>query len=138
MTTLFDIFGFISVVVHGLDLVAQTLLAGSVSFVLVVAAPLIGHTHRDTGSITIDSRRVIQAAALATVITAIASAALSAIVLAASLGTSWQEVAGARFMVAAAIKALAATAIATLWAKDTSAQAREGAPTDLDSTPPSG
>src|SRR5205823_1629588 len=54
---------------------------------------------------------VIQAAALATVMIAMTSAALSAIVLAASLGVPWQEVTGARFIIVAAIKALAAAAI---------------------------
>ncbi len=110
MTTLFDIFGFVSVLVHGLEVVAQTLLLGSVAFVLFLASPLARDAQGKSSSIAADSR-VIQAAALTTVIIAMTSATLSAIVLAASLGVPWHEVAGARFIVVAAIKALAAAAI---------------------------
>jgi copper resistance protein D len=111
LTTLFDIFGFVSVLVHGLELVAQTLLLGSVAFVLFLASPLASDAQREPSSIADDSRRVVQAAALAMATTAMISAAMSAIVLAASLGVSWQQVAGARFIVVAAIKTLAAAAI---------------------------
>ena len=106
MTTLFDIYGFVSVVANGLALVVQTLLLGSVSFALFVAAPLSAD-HMDE-PIAADLRRVLQVGALASVVAVAASTALSAIVLAVSLGASWREVAGARFAIAAQIKVLAA------------------------------
>jgi len=106
LTTLFDIYGFVSVVANGLALVVQTLLLGSVSFALFVAAPLSAD-HMDE-PIAADLRRVLQVGALASVVAVAASTALSAIVLAVSLGASWREVAGARFAIAAQIKVLAA------------------------------
>ena len=42
MTTLLDIFGYLTVVLRGFDLAAQTILVGSVSFVLFVAVPSPG------------------------------------------------------------------------------------------------
>jgi putative copper resistance protein D len=109
LTTLIDLFGFVSVVLHGLDLVAQTALVGSVAFVVFVADPL----HRadnepkllDVGAA---GRRVLEAAAFAAVVTVTASTALNAIVLAVSLGVSWREVVGSAFVIAGAVKALAA------------------------------
>ena len=42
MSALFDVFGFLAVVAKALDLVAQSVLLGSVSFALFVVAPLAG------------------------------------------------------------------------------------------------
>ena len=111
MSTLFDIFGFLSVVLRGLDLVAQSILIGSVSFALFIAAPLAGDATREVRTIAADVRHCIQWAALAAVIAATADTAASAAVLAASLETSWREVAGAGFVIAGSVKAVAAAAI---------------------------
>jgi copper resistance protein D len=111
LSTLFDIFGFLSVVLRGLDLVAQSILLGSVSFALFIAAPLAGNAPRELRAITAGVRHCIQWAALAAVIVATADTAVSAAVLAASLETSWREVAGAGFVIAGGVKALAAAVI---------------------------
>ncbi|TMG96617.1 MAG: copper resistance protein [Betaproteobacteria bacterium] len=111
MSTLFDIFGFLSVVLRGLDLVAQSILLGSVSFALFIATPLARDAPRELRAITAGVRHCIQWAALAAVIAATADTAVSAAVLAASLETSWREVAGAGFVIAGGVKALAAVAI---------------------------
>jgi putative copper resistance protein D len=108
LTTLFDLFGFVSVVLHGLHLVAQTLLLGSTAFVLSIVAVDAEH---EPSAIAARSRRIIEAAALATVVTVIASTALNAIVLKASLGASWREIAGAAFVVAGVVKVLGAATI---------------------------
>src|SRR5262245_26853421 len=104
LTTLFDIFGYVGVVLHGLDLVAQTLLIGGVAFALWIAAPLEDSGDRDTRSIVADTRRVIALAALAAAITALASTTLNALVLSASIGASLPQVVGATFVVAGAVK----------------------------------
>ena len=111
MSTLFDIFGFLSVVLRGLDLVAQSILLGSVSFALFIATPLARDAARELRAVTASVRLCIQWAALAAVIAATADTAVSAAVLTASLETSWREVAGAGFVIAGAVKALAAAAI---------------------------
>jgi copper resistance protein D len=114
LSTLFDIFGFLSVVLRGLDLVAQSILIGSVSFALFIAAPLAGDATREVRTIAADVRHCIQGAALAAVIAATANTAVSAAVLAASLETSWREVAGAGFVIAGSVKAVSAAAIGLL------------------------
>jgi putative copper resistance protein D len=111
LNALFDIFGFLSVVLHGLDLVAQTVLLGSVSFALLVEAPAAGGSQRYVRAVSGGTRRIVLAAALAAAIAATASTALSAVVLAESLGASWHEVVGAGFVIADTIKVLAAACI---------------------------
>ena len=86
MSTLFDIFGFLSVVLRGLDLVAQSILLGSVSFALFIATPLARDAARELRTVTASVRLCIQWAALAAVIAATADTAVSAAVLTASLG----------------------------------------------------
>ena len=48
MTTLFDIFGFVSVLLHGLELVSQTVLVGSVTFVLFLPYPITSDALRES------------------------------------------------------------------------------------------
>ena len=111
MTALFDIFGFLSVVLRGLDFVAQSVLIGSVSFALFVALPLARDSPREGGAVCAGTRRIIQVAALAQVAAAIATTALSAVVLAASLEIPWHEVVGAGFVIASGIQVVAAAAV---------------------------
>ena len=111
MTTLFDIFGYLGVVLHGLDLLAQTLLIGSVAFALWIVAPLDSPAQRDIRCIAADTRRVTALASAAAVITAAASTALNALVLSASIGVSLREVAGATFVVAGTVRAVAAAVV---------------------------
>jgi putative copper resistance protein D len=112
LNTLFDIFGYAGVVLQGFDLVARTLLIGSVAFALWIAAPLGREpVSPEVCGIAADTRRVLAFAALAALITAVASTALNAAVLSASIGASLAHVAGATFVAAGAVKALAAAAI---------------------------
>ena len=63
MNTLLDIFGFASVVLRGLELVAQTVLLGSVLFALLIAVPFTSIAGFD--ALWTDARRVIRVAAIA-------------------------------------------------------------------------
>ncbi len=119
MSTLFDIFGFLSVVLHGLELVAQSVLLGSVAFMALAIAPAVGsEARRDVAAICAGSRRIVAASALAAIACVGAATAINAAILAASLPGSWTDVAGARFVVAGAVKVLAAATIAmVVWAR---------------------
>ncbi len=114
MSTLFDIFGFLNVVLHGLDFVAQSVLLGSVAFAVLVATPLAGEVQRELRPVLVGCRRVIQAAALAVVVAVTATTVVNAAVLAASLTVSWREVAGAGFVIAGAAKVIIAAMIGLL------------------------
>ena len=109
MTNLLDLFGFVAVVLRGLELVAQTLLVGSVAFLLFVLPRESGEA---TGvrAMRTDSRRIVQAAAAAAALAVAASTGLNAAVLAASLPAGFGEVVGAPFVVAGIVGALSAAA----------------------------
>ena len=111
MNALFDVFGFVTVLLHGLDLVARTVLLGSVLFVLFGmpsrrADPELARTGLERAV-----RMTVRLAALATIVTIAAVAAMNAAILAASLDLPPSEVVTARFVVSDAVRAIAATAI---------------------------
>jgi len=111
VTALFDIFGYLSVVLHGLELVAQTVLIGSVSYTLWIAVP--PESENLNSRRTLDGgRRLIVAAALAVTVLVIASTALNAAVLFSSLDTTVGEISGAGFVFAGAVKVLGTMLIA--------------------------
>ena len=107
--------GFLSVVLRGLDFVAQSVLLGSVTFAAFVATPLAGDVEeRGLRRVFAGCRRVIRAAALATIVAVITATVLNAAVLATSLEISWREVAGAGFVIAGAGKVVLAAVIGLL------------------------
>jgi putative copper resistance protein D len=110
LSTLFDIFGFLSVVLHGLELVVQSVLLGSVAFMLLVVAP-DANAERDARAVCAGCRRVIQVAAVSAIAVVAAATAVNAAVLATTLAVPWYEVAGARFVVAGGVKILAAAVL---------------------------
>lgn len=122
MSALFDVFGFLAVVLQGLDLVAQSVLLGSVSFALFVVGPFAENpdvrAHAAPDRALRDprgkTRRVVRIAALATAITATMASLVTALVLATSLDIGWRDIVGAGFATAAAAKAGAALAIGVI------------------------
>ncbi len=111
MSALFSIFGFLSVILHGLDLIAQTVLLGSILFLLLLALPLAPRLGRDGDLVLSGARDIIQIAALAGIAIVLAGTALNAAVLQSSLGISWSAVASAGFVLAGLTKVLATLAI---------------------------
>jgi copper resistance protein D len=117
LTTLFDIFAYVSVVLHGLGLVAQTVLVGSISFVLWVAAPPADGPQAGIHAISCGYQRIIRWATLLTVTAVAASTGLNAVILKASLGVSWRDVAGAAFVAAGAVRVVAAALVGLVISK---------------------
>jgi putative copper resistance protein D len=111
LSTLFDIFGFLSVVLHGLDFAAQSVLLGSVAFAALVVPPVAGDAQRDIRAVSAGCRHIIQAAALAAVVAVSATTVVNASVLATSLAVPWHELAGAGFVIAGGVRLLAAAAM---------------------------
>ncbi|HEX6138171.1 MAG TPA: CopD family protein [Casimicrobiaceae bacterium] len=114
MKSLFDVFGFVTVLLHGLDLVARTVLLGSVLFAVFAMAPRRAdprHARADPeGSV----RKTIRLAAIAAIAAIAAATAVNAAMLVASLDLSLSEVVGARFVVSGIVQALVALAILAL------------------------
>jgi putative copper resistance protein D len=114
LSTLFDIFGFLSVILHGFDLIAQTVVLGSVLFLLLLAEPLAPALGPEAGDLRRATRRIIRASALAGVVVVVLATALNATILAGSLDLPWPAVLHADFVMAGAAKALAILAILLL------------------------
>jgi putative copper resistance protein D len=114
VSALFSIFGFLSVILHGLDLLAQTTLLGSILFLLFLALPLGARLGHDGDLIQSGTRRIIQVAGLAGIAVVFAGAALNAAVLQSSLDVPWSAVASAGFVACALVKVLATAAILLL------------------------
>ena len=114
MSALFSIFGFLSVILHGLDLIAQSVLLGSILFLLLLALPLAPRLGLDIGLVLSATRRVIQIAALSGAALVCAGTLLNAAVLQSSLETPWSDVVSAGFVLAGLVKLLATILILLL------------------------
>ncbi|HVO89193.1 MAG TPA: CopD family protein [Casimicrobiaceae bacterium] len=108
MSTLFDIFGFASVLLEGLDRVAQTVLIGSALFALVFAP---AHPAREDAIDAGATIRIVRASALALVVTSLLLTLFNALILGSSLELSPALIAGARFVTGGATRVVAAILI---------------------------
>jgi putative copper resistance protein D len=114
LSTLFDIFGFLSVILHGFDLVAQTVVLGSVLFLLLLAEPLAPTLGPGAEDLLRGTRRIIRVSALAGIVVVALATTLSGTILAGSLDLPWSAVLHADFILAGTAKALAILAILLL------------------------
>ena len=110
MTSLFDDFGFVAVVLQGFGFIAQSVLVGATFFAVLVIP-------RDTrDAVAIAARKastVVEVAALATIVVALATALLTAGMLVATIQLAWRDVASAPFVLAAIAKVAAASVVGT-------------------------
>ena len=111
MSALFSISAFLGVIIHGLDLIAQSVLLGSVLYLVLLAQPLASRLAGHATLVFAQTRRVLQIAALAEVLLVAAATALNAAVLESSLDMAWAEVASAGFVQTGMVKLAAAFAI---------------------------
>ncbi|UQD75169.1 CopD family protein [Bradyrhizobium japonicum] len=114
MYLLLDIFGYLSVVLRGLILIAQSFTLGGLAFWMLLWAPL--RPQLTSGSLTIEQRcrAVLRISALAWALLTIASLALNAAVLVGTLQVAWSEALGADFGRADLVIAACAFGIAVL------------------------
>ena len=126
MSALFSIFGFLGVILHGFDLIAQTIVLGSILFLLFLALPLAPRLGTEAADLPAIARKVIRIAAPFGLLLVITVTGLNAAVLQDSLGAPWSEVAGSGFVIAGAVRALALLAILLIvsWRSLTSASTR--------------
>jgi len=111
MSALFSISAFLSVIIHGLDLIAQSVLLGSVFYLLLLAQPLAARLGVNALLILAQTRRVIQYAAIAEILLIATSTALNAAVLQSSLDMAWGDIASAGFVHTGTAKLAAALAM---------------------------
>jgi copper resistance protein D len=112
VTLLIDLFGYLSIVIHGLTIVAQSMLLGGLLFYALAAQPLAGrlgsagqHIERSCISVTAWS-------ALALVVCEASAVGLQTAVLVGTIDLSVTEVLHAEFAIAGMVKTSAAVLIA--------------------------
>lgn len=118
MALLLDLFGFLSVVLRGLMLTAQSLTVGGIAFLLLLASPLA----HELGSIGTDiirhSRTVLGWSAVALALVAAVSVFIEGAILADTVGLTIGETVGADFVLAGAAVIAASVGIAFLSLRD--------------------
>jgi putative copper resistance protein D len=108
MELLVDLFGYLSIIVHGLTILSQSVALGGTLFIVFLARPLaLPGTARTAASIA-------GVAALALLASEAATIALQTAVLTETVGVPATRVLGADFAVAGLVKAAAAAALAWL------------------------
>jgi putative copper resistance protein D len=108
---LVDVLGFVTVLLHGVDLVARTVLLGSIAFVVFVIGSAPADRARVGAGVEASVRKSIQSAALAALAAVAAATLVNAAVLHASLDVAPTDIVGARFVGFGIVRASAAAAI---------------------------
>jgi putative copper resistance protein D len=112
MDLLVDLFGYLSVVVHGLTILSQSITLGAVLFLAFLARPLAPRLGRTGQGIAAGTARLAGYAAIALVLSEAATVALQAAVLMDAVDLSVRQVMTAEFAVAGLVKTAAAAAMA--------------------------
>ncbi|MBS0559740.1 MAG: CopD family protein [Proteobacteria bacterium] len=114
MTLLIDLFGYLSIILHGLTITAQSVALGGVLFLIFLARPL-AHRLGPAGTLLLrDAARLSAWAAAAMALCSAANVALETAALAGTLDLPALGILGAGFAVAGIVKTAAALLIAAL------------------------
>ena len=116
MALLIDLFGYLSIVIHGFTVTAQSIALGSVFFLVLLARPLAGRLGAAGPATLAGTVRIAFWSAAALGVCEAATIALQAAVLVGTLDLSLAQVLGANFAVAGLVKTAAAGLIALLLA----------------------
>ena len=111
MSFLIDIFGYLTVVLHGLSITAEAFTAGGAAFLLFVAAPFANAMDGQGTFVLRRTTRWLAVSALALALVEITIAGIQVAVLSSTESASVADTLQASFMKAAAIKIVAALAI---------------------------
>ncbi|HBK06961.1 MAG TPA: copper resistance protein [Acetobacteraceae bacterium] len=112
MELLVDLFGYLSIVVHGFTILSQSMALGGVLFLAFLARPLAPRLGRSGQGIVAGTARIAGYAALALVVSELATVALQAAVLIDTVDLSLRNVLSAEFAVAGMVKTVAAASMA--------------------------
>src|ERR1700712_416172 len=114
MGLLIDLFGYLSIIVHGLTILSQSMAVGGVLFLVLLARPLGPRLNRAGQGITSGTARIAGYAALALLLSEAATVALQAAVLMDTVDLSLRQVRTAGFAVAGMVKTAAAACMAVV------------------------
>ncbi len=112
MSLLIDLFGYLSIVIHGLTITAQSMALGGVLFLALLLRPIVARLGSGGEGIERACIAIAAWSALALVLCEVATVALQSAVLIGTVDLSLAEVLRANFAVAGLVKATAAALIA--------------------------
>ena len=112
MDLLIDLFGYLSIIVHGLTILSQSVALGGVLFLVLLARPLSPRLRRN--DIATGTARIAGYAAVALLLSEAATVALQAAVLVDTVDLTVRSVLRAEFAVAGLVKTAAAGAMAAV------------------------
>jgi putative copper resistance protein D len=111
MSLLIDLFGYLSVILHGLTIVAQSMALGGVLFLLFVAQPFERALEPAGGSIRRSTQRIALWSAVALIVCEGTTILLQSAVLVGTVDIGWVEALGAEYALSGAIKIVGAAVI---------------------------
>ena len=114
MAELLDIFGFLAVLLRGLNLALQTLIVGGLIFIFVVITPKLVSFDSGTQRIRNSCRKLISCSALALAFTQLVYLFVHSAILMETANIRFKEVIGANFFLAGSASASAALLIVAL------------------------
>ncbi len=114
MELLVDLFGYLSIIVHGLTILSQSMALGGVLFLVLLARPLSLQLGASGRSIAADTALIAGLAAIGLLLSEAATVALQTAVLTQTVDLSVGNVLGANFAVAGLVKTAAAAVLAIL------------------------
>ncbi|HEY2132418.1 MAG TPA: CopD family protein, partial [Acetobacteraceae bacterium] len=114
MSLLVDLFGYLSIIIHGLTIVAQSMTLGGVFFLLFLARSQGGKLGPVGDAILCDTARIAAYAALGLILCEAATVALESAVLVGTIDLSLSDVLTANFAIAGGVKVAAAIVLALL------------------------
>jgi copper resistance protein D len=111
---LIDLFGYLSIIIHGLTIVAQSMALGGVLFIVLLIRPLRPALGSEGGAIERGCVRITAWSTVALIVCEAATVALQAAVLVGTIDLGLMDVLGADFAIAGMVKIAAAALIALL------------------------
>ena len=118
MSLLIDLFGYLSIILHGLTILAQSTALGGVIFLAVLARPLAGQLGIVGPLLLRDTVRIVLWAALGLILCEGSMIALQTAVLVGTIDLPVTEALGAEFVIAGMVKiACMAVLIGALWGR---------------------
>src|SRR3954464_11770112 len=114
MELLVDLFGYLSIVIHGLMILSQSVALGGALFLVVLARPLAGRLGGAGAVIAAGTRRIAGLAALCLLAAEAATVGLQTAVLVATVELPVSDVLTASFAIAGLIKMAGALVLAIL------------------------
>ena len=114
MELLVDLFGYLSIVLHGFTILAQSIAVGGVIFWALLARPMTAPLGAEGGVIVAGARRIAGLSAIALILVELLTIGLQSAVLIQTVGLSWLEALSAESTLAGFAKIGCAAVIAVV------------------------